>query len=147
MNSFYLDTNVFLYLAEIKEPHHKIAVKALNNLTLSKQALSTSVETFQEVVHYAKKQHHLKYGLKICQLIFNLVPHPLPIDQSVTIKYLKLAAKYPQLESRDCLHLATCFTYNLPLLITEDKNLLKTKVKQIKIVSLQQAQNLLKLTN
>ena len=131
----YLDTNIFIYAADKTQPQHKLALQLLHQAASQKLPLITSVETIQEIVHTFKKAHKLKFGLQVCRLVLKLVPHIVPIDRAIITEFLKLAAKYPKPESRDCLHLATCLVHKLPTLVTEDKTLLKTKIPKIDIKS------------
>lgn len=130
---FYLDTNVFVYTADITSQHHHGAVNLLHQITAQKLPFTTSVETIQEIVHVYKKLHRLKYGLKICQNILKLIPQPLPVDKTVISQYLKVTSQYPKLESRDCLHLAICQVHSIPILITQDKTLAHLKITRLHI--------------
>lgn len=140
---FYLDTNVFVYAADITSQHHHSAVNLLHQITARKLPLTTSVETIQEIIHVYKKLHRLKYGLKICQNILKLIPQPLPVDKTVISQYLKFTSQYPKLESRDCLHLAICQVHSLPVLVTQDKTLTRLKITKLNIQTPKQLLNTL----
>ena len=142
----YLDTNIFIYAAESRSPHYQTSKDLLHQLFSQKLPFTTSAQTFQEVIHLSKKLHHLKRGLKICRTILKLIPQPLPINTAVIKRYLKFTSKYPKLQSRDCLHLAICQIYSIPILVTQDKTLTHTKVTKLKIQTPEQFLKALKLS-
>lgn len=147
MNPLYLDTNIFLYATDPKSVFYDQAITLLHSAKLQHLPLITSTETLQEIIHTSKKAHKLKLGLKICQSVLKLATHLLPIDKSTITQYLKNVSKYPQLESRDCLHLAVCIVNQLPLMVSQDKHFQKIVTKSPRIKSLDQTLSILSPTN
>ncbi len=135
----YLDTNVFLSATESTDPFHKIALQLFESLEEQKNTATTSVETFQEIVYVAKRLKKLSLGIELCRQLLHLIPDPLAIDQPVLDEFLSLVAKFSRLDTRDCLHLAVCIECKIPYLITEDVDLRKSDIPNLKIISIKQA--------
>lgn len=134
--TFYLDTNVFLYAIDKNSKFYSSASTLLKLVENGVMDATTSIETFQEIIHLAKKQKRLKNGIEICLLIIQLIPNPIPIDKTILKIFMKMTEKYTSLESRDCLHLAACISANINILVTEDHHLKKIKEKSLEIKSM-----------
>lgn len=135
----YLDVNVFIYFADENSKFNPDAEKLMELIGLGNIKSSTSLETLQEIVHSAKKLKQAKKGVSICQDIIKLIPTLYPVDLAVVKEYLDIAEKFPGLESRDCIHLATCLVNKVKTLVTEDKKLLKAKAVGLSIFTIKQA--------
>lgn len=135
----YLDVNVFIYFADENSNFYPEAEKLIELIGLVKIKSSTSLETLQEIVHSAKKLKQTKRGVSICQDIIKLIPTLYPVNLEVIRKYLYMAGKFPGLESRDCIHLATCLVNKVKTLVTEDRKLLKVKAEGLNICTIKQA--------
>lgn len=127
MTTLYLDTNIFLYLADKKSPFHEACKELIEYVHKEKILLVTSTETIQEIVHYAKNIRQLGKGLEIAKIILQLVDELLSVDREVIDKYLKLTKKYRKIKSRDIIHLATALKNSLNTIITYDKEFKKFK--------------------
>lgn len=140
--TLYLDTNVFLYAIDNKSKFYSSASSLLTLVENGTLVATTSIETFQEIIHLAKKQKKIKNGISICRLIYQLIPNPIPIDNTILKIFLQIVEKYTSLESRDCLHLAACLSTNVNILITEDLHLKKIKEKNLIIKSMDEMLNI-----
>mgnify|MGYP001587884323 CR=1 FL=1 len=133
----YLDTNVFLYASYRENRFYEDATSLLKRFSTREVPITTSSETLQEIIHYAKNLKRLKLGLKVCRKLLEIVSEPLPVNTIIIEGFLKIVEKYPRLESRDCLHLAVCLENNVDALVTEDKHL--GKVKEVKSYTIKEA--------
>lgn len=133
----YLDTNIFIYASEKNSSFNSQAKKLLRSIVTNKIPFTTSVETFQEVIHYSKRFKKVKKGLDICERLLRLVSEPLQVDLPIIKSFLRVTKDYPYLESRDCIHLAICFENNINEVVSEDKDF--KKVKLIKSYSIKDA--------
>jgi len=127
---YYIDTNIFIYSTNSSDPHHLDCKRILEKIALGKIKALTSVETFQEIVHYSQKNKVLTRALIFCQRFtitdLSIVPFTIEILQS----YLALVRKYPSINSRDSLHVATCLANGGKLIVSTDKDF--DKIKEIK---------------
>lgn len=127
MTTLYLDTNIFLYLADKKSPFHKNCKELIEYVHKEKIFLATSTETIQEIIHYAKNIRQLGKGLRMTKIILQLVDELLTVGREVIDEYLKLTKKYRRVKSRDIIHLATALKNSLNMIITYDKEFKKFK--------------------
>lgn len=131
MNDYYLDTNILLHITDSSASKHEECMKFISWAIKEKIKLITSYETIQEIIHVTKKSHKPLQGFRIVDKTFKLIDEFKEVNISVINEYLKLAKKYTKLDSRDCLHLATCIVSRIPILITYDKKLLSTEELQV----------------
>lgn len=134
--NFYLDTNVFLSAIEPIDPFHQHAQELLRQVELRTITATTSTETYQEIIHVAKKQKRLAIGIKLCQTLFKLIPQPLPIDTQVIHEFLSLIGQKSKPDTRDHLHIAVCLANKIPHLVTEDETMLKTTISHVTCISM-----------
>lgn len=132
----YLDANVFLYSVNPKSLYHKNSVTLLKRLVQSEVKAQTSTESIQEVVHVLKRLDQLEIGLNLAKEMLISFKELLTVDSETIKKYLGYLKKYPELESRDCLHLAVCKQNGVKTMITEDKHL--RKIKSLRVYSIEE---------
>lgn len=137
--NIYLDTNVFLSAVEPIDPFHNQAQELLKQIELQSITATTSTETFQEIVHVAKKQQRLDTGIKLCRILLKLIPQPLAIDTQVIHEFLDFIDRKSKLDARDCLHIAVCLVNKIPLLVTEDEAMQTTAVTGLTCISIKDA--------
>jgi len=132
MDSVYLDTNFFIYLADKSSPFYSQCFEFLKYSEKSDIAVVTSAETVQEIIHLAKNTKQLSKGIKIAQNCLKIVNELLPIDQSTITTYLEKTSTYRTSSSRDLIHLAVCLENKLAKMVTFDNDF--TKFSEIKAV-------------
>lgn len=132
MNSLYLDTNIFIYLSDKTEPHHKICTQLIRECRKNSIQIITSAETIQEIIHLAKNTKQLTKGIKMSKNCLKIVEYILPVNEEVINIYLQFTAKYRNAGSRDLIHLAVCVENKVDRVVTFDKDF--TKFKEIKIL-------------
>lgn len=136
----YLDANIFIYSTDKSSKFYSDSAALIRAIGLKKTTGSTSSETLQEIIHGFKKLQQITQGIYLCQTILDKMPITiLPVDIKVIKQYLLIVNNNRNLESRDCLHLATCKVNKVKALITEDKKLLKVKAAGLSICTIKQA--------
>ncbi len=133
MKFVYLDTNIFIYLADKNSLYSLACVELIEQCQKRGIIVGTSVETFQEILHYSKNVGQLMAGIKLCKKVKDLVDEILVVDEKVINKYLQLAGKYKNVKSRDLIHLAVSIKYKAELIITYDKEF--KRFKEIKTLN------------
>lgn len=129
---FYLDTNIFIYLADKKSPYHKFCSKLIKYFQKHQIRFTTSTETFQEIIHYAKNTKQLSTGIIIAEKTLELVDGIYSIDKSTIEIYLQKARIYGNAKSRDIIHLSVCLENNIGCIISYDKEF--RQFKEVKIL-------------
>lgn len=127
---YYLDTNIFIYVANPDDPRHSACLKILKLSAKDKIFTGTSVETIQEIIFYSQRRKRLKDGLKLAKNVLKVVSGLLPVEQEVIEKYLSLVKKYPKVESRDLIHAATCLVYGFDRIVSVDTHF--DRIKEVK---------------
>lgn len=133
MNQIYWDTNVFVYQSTPESPYFHDCLELSTFCLERKIFIQTSVETIQEIVHIAQKQKLQSLGLQISNKALKLINSLHPVTEATIQKFLSLAQKYPNITSRDLLHVAVCLENGLPTIITYDKEF--KKISEIKSFS------------
>lgn len=132
-NNLYLDTNIFLYLSQPNSEYHKECQELIRECKKANTTLLTSAETIQEIIYYSKNVKQLSKGLKAAKTTLTTVDELLPIDSSTIEIYLEKTKVYKSATSRDVLHLSTCITNKVDLIVTHDRDFRKFKeVKALK---------------
>jgi predicted nucleic acid-binding protein len=134
---YYLDTNIFIYATDPTNAYFKNAQKLITMAEKQSLQITTSVETLQEIIHFSQRLDKLNVGITLCEIIHTLIPKPFPIDSNTIKHYLNLIQQFPKLQSRDCLHIATCQQHQFSTLVTQDKHLLQTKIDHLAILPLE----------
>jgi predicted nucleic acid-binding protein len=137
MNSFYLDTNFFLYLSDKTSPFNLRCRQFIKNSKHQGHLLLTSTETIQEIIHYSKNIKQLHLGLKVAEETLNLVTELLPVSLRTIDIYLKYAALNKNASSRDLIHLAVCIENKLNKIVTFDSDF--RKFKEVDIITPKEA--------
>lgn len=121
MNAVYIDTNIFLYLFDHASPFYNISSQCIEFCQQNNFSITTSCETFQEIVHVAKKRKHVAQGLQSVQKALRVVDQVFNIDMKVIHTYLEFIGRHNFAGSRDALHVACSLENNLSVIITSDR--------------------------
>jgi len=126
---YYLDTNIFVYAAA-QTIYSEACQKVLDLIANNKINGATSLETIQEVVFLGQKQKNIDSFIAVAQGIMELV-ELFSVEELVINEYLKLSKQYPNIISRDLLHVATCKIHSINTIISLDKDLDNFKQENI----------------
>ncbi len=121
----YLDTNFFIYLADPDSDYQNQCANLVKYCQKNNIQLATSVETIQEIIHYAKNTKQIEKGLETAQLTQEIIDFLLPVSADTIKIYLTQTKQYLSPESRDLLHLASCLENDIKYCISFDKDFLK----------------------
>lgn len=122
MSSFYLDTNIFIYLSDKTSPFHKACFDLVNYCQANKILISTSTETIQEIIHFTKNTKQLPIGFEVSKKALELVDELYSINRSTIDIYLEQVEIYKKAKSRDLIHLSVCIENKLDKIITYDRD-------------------------
>ena len=134
-STYYLDTNIFLYAADVDSPYHKdcrnIIIHADTSTGQDPYYIVTSTEVIQEIVHVSQRLGLHEKGLKIAALALKHCQECIAIDLDVVAIYLQLMKKHPTAMSRDIIQVAVCLNQGIQKIITCDKDFDTFKELQI----------------
>jgi predicted nucleic acid-binding protein len=131
MTSF-LDTAVFMYSVggdhALREPCRIVLQKAKDR---SLDA-TTSVEVVQEIHHRYRSLRRPEFGVAVAQDVMDMFAPVLPVTHAVMRRVGVLAERYPHLDTRDLVHVATCIVEGIETIISPDAGLDQvTEVRRI----------------
>jgi predicted nucleic acid-binding protein len=119
----FVDTNVFMYAVGRAHPLRSEAQSFFMESKKGEQALVTSAEVLQELIHAylpVGRSQTLDAALKLAT---GSTERIFPIESENVLYARELADEYPQLTARDLLHLSICRMYQVTRLKTFDRNL------------------------
>ncbi len=126
----YLDANVFIYPVINNNKRADFYRKIIYEVVSGKIKACTSVLTWDEVIHYLKKEKGKNFALMQSEKFLKL-PNLCFIETSIhiIIKAHQLMKKY-EINPRDAIHVATAMSCSSEEIISEDK--IFDKIKEIK---------------
>lgn len=102
----YVDSNVPMYLVGASHPNKTRVMELVPQLLSAREALVTSAETFQEILHRylaLRDRRHLGAAYEALEAMVSSVADVLKSDVDAA---RGLSGQHPSLSSRDCLHAA-----------------------------------------
>ncbi len=102
----YVDSNVPMYLVGAPHPNKVRVMELVPRLLSAREQLVTSAETFQEIVHRylgLRDRQHLSAAYEALEAMVSTVAEVTKDDVDAA---RSASGEYPELSSRDCVHLA-----------------------------------------
>ena len=120
MTSF-IDTAVIMYAAGAEHPLRDPSRQILSRIGDGTLDGSISVEVIQEILHRFVSIRRPDLGRAIATDAMDFFAPVLPITHAVMRRVPDLALKYPSLDARDVVHLATCIHEGITEIISPDQ--------------------------
>jgi predicted nucleic acid-binding protein len=121
MVTAFVDTSVLMYAAGASHPLQGPCRAILERIGMGALDAVTSVEVLQEILHRSMAIGKGDAGVALVERSMNLFAPVLPITHALIRRVPDLAARYPDLEARDIVHLATCIHEGITEIITADR--------------------------
>ena len=102
----YVDSNVPMYLVGSEHPNKHRVIELVSQLLTAREQLVTSAETFQEILHRYRglgDRDHLTAAYEALETMVSLT---VDITKGDVDQARAATGRYPELSSRDCLHVA-----------------------------------------
>ena len=102
----YVDSNVPMYLVGAEHPNKQRVIELIPQLLSARERLVTSAETFQEILHRylaLRDRLHLNAAYEALEAMAAVVAEVTKDDVDGA---RAMSGNYPDLSSRDCLHVA-----------------------------------------
>jgi predicted nucleic acid-binding protein len=126
----FVDTNVFMYAVGREHPLRERARRFFLQ-SRDKEPLATSAEVMQELVHAYLPVGRLETLDAALLLVESSVAEIWPIEAEDVRTAIVLIARYPELGSRDLIHLACCRRRNAASIQTFDRALAKAFAEDV----------------
>lgn len=145
MKPVFIDTNIPIYAGGKPHPNKEPCANVIMAIAKGEIQAVSSAEVLQEILHRHCLTKERAKGIKMLHEFRELLSDIFP----VTIKEVNMAAtfleKYPDIEARDAIHIATMLTNDIKLILSTDKHLDDIQgVKRIDPIDQEQLSKLLK---
>jgi predicted nucleic acid-binding protein len=117
----FIDAAVVMYASGAEHPYRDACRAILEAVGAGRLDVTTSVEVVQEIGHryVSIRQPERAHDLTVATL--DLFAPVLPITHAVMRRVPDLMARYPRLDSRDLVHVATCIHEGISEIISADR--------------------------
>ena len=116
----FVDTSVIMYANGAEHPLRDPCARIMIGIGAGEVAAVTSVEVVQEILHrfVSIKRHEI--GIAIANLTLDVFAPVLPITHALMRRVPELAVRYPNLQARDLVHVATCIHEGITEIVSPD---------------------------
>jgi predicted nucleic acid-binding protein len=119
--TIFIDTAVIMYAAGGDHPLRAPSRDILQRVGDGDLDGVISVEVIQEIVHRFARIGRPEIGHAQATEAMDLFAPVLPVTHALMRRVPELAARYPRLDSRDVVHLATCVHEGISEIISPDR--------------------------
>jgi predicted nucleic acid-binding protein len=117
----FIDTSILMYAAggehPLRDPCRRI-VNAIGDRSLD---AATSTEVIQEILHRAVAVRRADEGIALAGRSMDLFAPVLPITHALMRRVPDIVARYPSLDARDAVHVATCIHEGISEIVSADR--------------------------
>lgn len=117
----FLDSAVFMYAAGASHPLKEACSRIISRAARRELDAVTSAEVVQEVLHRYGAIGRRSGGVALARQILVQFQPVLSFSDSISRRLPDLVERYPALEARDLVHVATCIQEGIETLITPDR--------------------------
>jgi predicted nucleic acid-binding protein len=117
----FVDTAVIMYAAAAQHPLRDPSRRILSRIGDGELDGVISVEVIQEIIHRFASIRRPEIGRAQAAEAMDLFAPVLPITHAVMRRVPDLASRYPALDARDLVHVATCIHEGISEIISPDR--------------------------
>jgi predicted nucleic acid-binding protein len=117
----FIDTAVIMYAASDEHPLREPSRRVLSRIGTGELDGVISTEVVQEILHRFTSVRRVDVGQAQARDAMDFFAPVLPITHALMRRVPDLALKYPQLDARDVLHVATCIHEGITDIISPDR--------------------------
>jgi uncharacterized protein len=119
--TLFVDTAVIMYAAGADHPLKQPSAEIVRRIAAGKLNAVTSAEVIQEIAHRFVHAGHQEQAAQLMSLALDLFSPVLPISQAVVARLPALVRRYPSLQARDLIHVATCLEERIDAIVSPDR--------------------------
>lgn len=116
----FIDTSVIMYAGGADHPLQSPCARIIVAIGDGDLAAVTSVEVVQEILHRFISIKRPETGNQMANLTLRVFAPVLPITHAMMRRVPDLAARYPALQARDLVHVATCVHEGIAEIVSAD---------------------------
>jgi len=117
----FLDSAVLMYAAGGAHPLREPCRRVLRQVADGELEAVTSAEVIQEILHRFTRIGRADIGAALARASLDLLAPVLPITHALMRRLPDLIERYPHLEARDLVHMATCQHEGIREIISPDR--------------------------
>jgi predicted nucleic acid-binding protein len=119
--SVFIDTSIVMYAAGAEHPLRERCRSIISAISDRSIDAATSAEVIQEILHRAVAIRRPDDGIMLASQTMDLFAPVLPITHALMRRVPDLVARYPSLDARDAVHVATCIHEGIAEIISADR--------------------------
>jgi predicted nucleic acid-binding protein len=117
----FVDTSVLMYAAGGEHPLRDPCRRIINAIGDRSLDATTSTEVIQEILHRAIAIRRTDEGIALAERAMDLFAPVLPITHALMRRVPDIVARYPSLDARDAVHVATCIHEGIAEIVSADR--------------------------
>jgi uncharacterized protein len=116
----FIDTAILMYAAGGEHPLRDPCVRILDRVSSGALDAVTSAEVVQEILHRYLSIKQPGTAVRVAGQAMDMFAPVLPISHFLMRRVPELASRYPTLQARDLVHVATCIHEGITEIISPD---------------------------
>lgn len=117
----FLDTAIFMFSAGADHPLRDPCRRLLGRVADDELEAVTSAEVIQEILHRYTRIGRPEIGAELARTTLDLLAPVLPVTHALMRRVPDLLDRYPRLEARDLVHVATCQHEGIGEIVSPDR--------------------------
>lgn len=119
--TLFIDTSVLMYAAGAEHPLRAPCRVVMQRIGAGSLDATTSVEVVQEILHRFLGLRQPDLGRELAEATLDTFAPVLPVTHAVMRRVPALSQRYPELQARDLLHVATCIHEGITEIVSADQ--------------------------
>ena len=119
--TLFLDTAIFMYAAGAEHPLRAPCRAILRQVDEGSLDATASVEVVQEILHRFLAIRRPEMGAAMGRQVMDAFAPVLPVTHGVMRRVPGLVDAYPALSARDLIHVATCISEGIDIIVSPDR--------------------------
>jgi len=117
----FVDSAVVMYAAGADHPMRDACIRIMDRISSGAFPAETSVEVVQELFHRYLSLRRPDIATRLAEQTMDIFAPVLPVTHAVMRRVPELATRYPHLQARDLVHVATCIHEGITEIISPDQ--------------------------
>lgn len=119
--TIFIDTTVLMYAAGGEHPLREPCRRIVEAIGSKRVDAATSTEVIQEILHRGIAIRRVDASVDLANRTMDLFAPVLPITHALMRRVPDLVRRYPGLDARDLIHVATCIHEGIPAIVSADR--------------------------
>ena len=121
MMTLFVDSSILMYTAGGDHPLREPSVRIMDRVSSGALAAVTSTEVVQEIFHRYLNIRRPDIAIRLAGQTMDIFAPVVPITHAIMRRMPDLATRYPELQARDLIHVATCIHEGIEEIVSADR--------------------------